>query len=143
MPAAKIAASLRDLLSGIAVLGTTLVCSKGYHTCQGCWNRPTRRGLNGATPTKNSALASAVAEPSPCSGVSLLGEFDGQFANRSQTYAGTATVRDPAAGPQKLCCAPQQNLVSNDRFGSKRESGFLGLMSAFASCGHTGALAYG
>jgi len=110
MPAAKIAASLRDLLSGIAVLGTTLVCSKGYHTCQGCWNRPTRRGLNGATPTKNSALASAVAEPSPCSGVSLLGEFDGQFANRSQTYAGTATVRDPAAGPKS--CVVHHSKIS-------------------------------
>jgi hypothetical protein len=40
-----------------------------------------RRWLNGATPTKNSALASAVAELRPVSGVQLLGKFDG-LANR-------------------------------------------------------------
>jgi hypothetical protein len=68
-----------------------------------------RGGLNGATPTKNSALASAVAEFRFVSGVSLLGKFDGQFANRSQTYTGTATVRGPAVGPRKLRCATQQS----------------------------------
>ena len=81
MSAAKIAASLRDWLSGIAVLGTTLVCSKAYHTRQGFWNSP------GATLTKNSARGSAVAELRLVSDVSLLGKFDGRFANRSQTYA--------------------------------------------------------
>jgi hypothetical protein len=37
-------------------------------------------------------LASAVGELRLVSGVSLLGKFDGQFANRSQTYASSATV---------------------------------------------------
>jgi outer membrane autotransporter protein len=49
--------------------------------------------VNGATPAKNSALASAGAELRLISGLSLLGKFDGEFANRSQTYAGTGTVR--------------------------------------------------
>jgi uncharacterized protein with beta-barrel porin domain len=49
--------------------------------------------VNGATPVKNSALASAGAELRLINGVSLLGKFDGEFANRAQTYAGTGTVR--------------------------------------------------
>jgi outer membrane autotransporter protein len=49
--------------------------------------------VNGATPAKDSALASAGAELRLAHGVSLLGKFDGEFANRSSTYAGTGTVR--------------------------------------------------
>ena len=49
--------------------------------------------VNGATPVKNSALASAGAELRLINGVSLLAKFDGEFANRTQTYAGTGTVR--------------------------------------------------
>jgi outer membrane autotransporter protein len=49
--------------------------------------------VNGATPVKNSALASAGAELRLNSRVSLLGKFDGEFANRSQTYAGRGIVR--------------------------------------------------
>jgi uncharacterized protein with beta-barrel porin domain len=49
--------------------------------------------VNGATPTKNSALASAGGELRLASGVSLLAKFDGEFANRAHTYAGTGTVR--------------------------------------------------
>jgi autotransporter-associated beta strand protein len=49
--------------------------------------------VNGATPVKNSALASAGAELRLINGVSLLAKFDGEFANRAQTYAGTGTVR--------------------------------------------------
>jgi outer membrane autotransporter protein len=49
--------------------------------------------VNGATPAKNSALASAGAELRLINGVSLLGKFDGEFAGHSQTYAGTGTVR--------------------------------------------------
>ena len=49
--------------------------------------------VNGATPAKNSALASAGAEYRLANGVSLLGKFDGEFASRSSTYAGTGTVR--------------------------------------------------
>jgi uncharacterized protein with beta-barrel porin domain len=49
--------------------------------------------VNGATPVKNSALASAGAELRLINGVSLLAKFDGEFANRSQTYAGKGTVR--------------------------------------------------
>jgi uncharacterized protein with beta-barrel porin domain len=49
--------------------------------------------VNGATPAKNSALASAGAELRLKNGVSLLGKFDGEFAAHSSTYAGTGTVR--------------------------------------------------
>jgi outer membrane autotransporter protein len=49
--------------------------------------------VNGAAPAENSALVSAGAELRLASGVSLLGKFDGEFANNSQTYAGTATLR--------------------------------------------------
>jgi outer membrane autotransporter protein len=49
--------------------------------------------VNGATPAENSALVSAGAELRLANGVSLLGKFDGEFANNSQTYAGTATLR--------------------------------------------------
>jgi autotransporter-associated beta strand protein/YVTN family beta-propeller protein len=49
--------------------------------------------VNGATPAKNSALASAGAELKLANGVTLLGKFDGEFAGHSNTYAGTATVR--------------------------------------------------
>ena len=48
---------------------------------------------NGATPAKNSALTSAGAELRLVNGLLLLAKFDGEFAGRSQTYAGTGTVR--------------------------------------------------
>jgi uncharacterized protein with beta-barrel porin domain len=49
--------------------------------------------VSGATPAKNSALASAGAELRLANGVTLLGKFDGEFASHSSTYAGTGTVR--------------------------------------------------
>jgi uncharacterized protein with beta-barrel porin domain len=49
--------------------------------------------VNGATPAKNSALASAGTELRLANGVTLLAKFDGEFASRSSTYAGTGTVR--------------------------------------------------
>jgi autotransporter-associated beta strand protein len=49
--------------------------------------------VNGATPAKNSALASAGAELRFANGVSLLAKFDGEFASHAQTYAGTGTLR--------------------------------------------------
>jgi autotransporter-associated beta strand protein len=49
--------------------------------------------VNGATPAKNSALASAGAEYRLANGVTLLAKFDGEFASRSSTYGGTGTVR--------------------------------------------------
>ena len=49
--------------------------------------------VNGATPAKDSALASAGAELRLANGVILLAKFDGEFANRSSTYGGTGTVR--------------------------------------------------
>jgi uncharacterized protein with beta-barrel porin domain len=49
--------------------------------------------VNGATPAKNSALTSAGAELWLANGVSLLAKFDGEFAARSSTYAGTGTIR--------------------------------------------------
>jgi uncharacterized protein with beta-barrel porin domain len=49
--------------------------------------------VQGATPAKNSALTSAGAELRLINGVSLLGEFAGEFAAHPQTYAGTGTVR--------------------------------------------------
>ena len=49
--------------------------------------------VNGANPAKNSALASAGTELRLANGVTLLGKFDGEFASRSTTYAGTGTIR--------------------------------------------------
>jgi outer membrane autotransporter protein len=49
--------------------------------------------VNGATPAKNSALASAGAEHRLANGITLLAKFDGEFAPHSSTYAGTGTVR--------------------------------------------------
>jgi autotransporter-associated beta strand protein/T5SS/PEP-CTERM-associated repeat protein len=49
--------------------------------------------VNGATPAKNSALTSAGAELRLANGVALLAKFDGEFASRSSTYAGTGTLR--------------------------------------------------
>ena len=49
--------------------------------------------VNGATPAKDLALVSAGAELRLANGVTLAGKFDGEFADRSQTYAGTGTVR--------------------------------------------------
>ncbi|MGA8495333.1 MAG: autotransporter outer membrane beta-barrel domain-containing protein, partial [Xanthobacteraceae bacterium] len=51
--------------------------------------------VNGAPLPANSALASAGAELKLNPHVSLLGKFDGEFANGSQTYAGTGTRRYP------------------------------------------------
>jgi T5SS/PEP-CTERM-associated repeat protein/autotransporter-associated beta strand protein len=49
--------------------------------------------VNGALPVKDSALVSAGAELRLANGVTLLGKFDGEFAGRSNTYAGTGTIR--------------------------------------------------
>jgi outer membrane autotransporter protein len=49
--------------------------------------------VNGATPAKNSALASVGTELRIANGVTLLAKFDGEFASHSSTYAGTGTVR--------------------------------------------------
>jgi outer membrane autotransporter protein len=49
--------------------------------------------VNGAAPAKNSALTSAGAELRLANGVTLIGKFDGEFASRSSTYAGTGTIR--------------------------------------------------
>jgi outer membrane autotransporter protein len=49
--------------------------------------------VNGAVPAKDSALVSAGTELRLANGVTLLGKFDGEYASRSSTYAGTGTVR--------------------------------------------------
>ena len=49
--------------------------------------------VNGATPAKDSALASAGAELRLANGITLLAKFDGDFASHSSTYAGTGTIR--------------------------------------------------
>ncbi|WP_354247821.1 autotransporter domain-containing protein [Bradyrhizobium sp. LA2.1] len=49
--------------------------------------------VNGATPAKNTALASAGAELKFSNGVALSAKFDGEFAARSTTYSGTASLR--------------------------------------------------
>jgi T5SS/PEP-CTERM-associated repeat protein/autotransporter-associated beta strand protein len=49
--------------------------------------------VNGATLAKNSALTSAGGELRLANGVALLAKFDGEFASRSNTYAGTGTIR--------------------------------------------------
>jgi uncharacterized protein with beta-barrel porin domain len=49
--------------------------------------------LNGALPTRNSALLSAGAWLRFENGLSLGAKFDGEFAARSQTYAATGILR--------------------------------------------------
>jgi autotransporter-associated beta strand protein len=49
--------------------------------------------VNGALPVKDSALVSAGGELRVANGVTLLAKFDGEFASRSNTYAGTGTIR--------------------------------------------------
>ena len=49
--------------------------------------------VNGATPAKDSALASAGTELRLANGVTLLAKFDGQFAAHASSYAGTGTAR--------------------------------------------------
>ena len=49
--------------------------------------------VNGATPAHDSGLTSASAELRFANGIALGAKFDGEFAERSQTYAGTGTVR--------------------------------------------------
>jgi uncharacterized protein with beta-barrel porin domain len=49
--------------------------------------------VDGATPAKNSALASAGVELRLANGFTLLGKFDGDFASHSSTYAGTGAIR--------------------------------------------------
>lgn len=49
--------------------------------------------VNGAVQAKDAALASAGAEVRLANGVSFVAKFDAEFAGRSNTYAGTGTVR--------------------------------------------------
>lgn len=49
--------------------------------------------VNGAAPVPNSALLSAGGELRFLNGWALGARFDGEFANRAQTYAGTGTLR--------------------------------------------------
>jgi uncharacterized protein with beta-barrel porin domain len=49
--------------------------------------------VNGATPPKDSALASAGAVLHMTANWSFAAKFDGEFANNSQTYAGSGTLR--------------------------------------------------
>jgi autotransporter-associated beta strand protein len=49
--------------------------------------------VNGATPVPNSALASTGGELRFINGWSVAARFDGEFASRAQTYAGTGVVR--------------------------------------------------
>ncbi len=49
--------------------------------------------MNGAAPPHNLALLTAGAELRLANGWAVMGKFDGEFANGSQTYTGTARVR--------------------------------------------------
>jgi uncharacterized protein with beta-barrel porin domain len=49
--------------------------------------------VNGATPVPNSAVTSAGAELRFLNGWTIAARFDGEFADRAQTYAGTGTLR--------------------------------------------------
>ena len=49
--------------------------------------------VNGATPVPNSALLSAGGELRFLNGWAIGARFDGEFADRAQTYAGTGTLR--------------------------------------------------
>jgi len=48
--------------------------------------------VNGAAPTHDAALASIGSEIRFANGVSLLANFDSEWSNRSQTYAGTGAI---------------------------------------------------
>ncbi|WP_084806485.1 autotransporter outer membrane beta-barrel domain-containing protein [Bradyrhizobium sp. NAS80.1] len=49
--------------------------------------------VGGATPAKDTALVSAGADLHLAGGITLSAKFDGEFAGRAQTYAGTGTLR--------------------------------------------------
>jgi uncharacterized protein with beta-barrel porin domain len=49
--------------------------------------------VNGATPPANSALVSAGAELHVTARWSVAAKFDGEFADGSQTYGGSGTLR--------------------------------------------------
>lgn len=49
--------------------------------------------VNGATPPKNSALASAGGQYFLSPAWSFTAKFDGEFASGTQTYGGTGTLR--------------------------------------------------
>jgi uncharacterized protein with beta-barrel porin domain len=49
--------------------------------------------INGAALPPDKALVSGGSELRLRNGWSVTGKFDGEFANRLQTYAGTGTVR--------------------------------------------------
>jgi uncharacterized protein with beta-barrel porin domain len=49
--------------------------------------------VNSATPAHDLALVTGGAEWRLAGGVSLLAKFDGEFADRSQTYSGTGRIR--------------------------------------------------
>lgn len=49
--------------------------------------------VNGATPAKDAALASAGADLKFSNGIALSAKFDSEFAARSTTYSGTASLR--------------------------------------------------
>ena len=49
--------------------------------------------VNGATPVPNSALVSAGGELRFLDRWGVAARFDGEFADRAQTYAGTGTIR--------------------------------------------------
>jgi outer membrane autotransporter protein len=49
--------------------------------------------VTGASPAQNSLLLSVGPELRFANGISLTGKFDGEFSGRSNSYAGTGTVR--------------------------------------------------
>src|SRR5262249_2153663 len=49
--------------------------------------------VNGAAPRRDSALVTLAPEITWRNGWSLMGRFEGEFANGAQTYAGTARIR--------------------------------------------------
>ena len=64
--------------------------------------------VNGAIPAQNSALTSLGAELRFANHISLLAKFDGEFASRSSTYAGTGTIRYRSyagAGAESVICS--------------------------------------
>ena len=77
--------------------------------------------VNGATPAKNSALASAGAEMRYANGVSFIAKFDGEFAGHSNTYVGSGTVR------YTLVRSPQRHGVMTHRIQPRRGKSASGL----------------
>jgi hypothetical protein len=91
--AARNTRALRLLFNNSSTAGSATIANNGILEFFDISTAGSARLINGATPVPNAALASAGAELRFLNGWSLGARFDGEFADRAQTYAGTGTLR--------------------------------------------------